>query len=378
MVTESVSPRTSSGLALLAIPTFEPEYEPSAELESFYTANFDSYLEPNFDHEFLLVISDFKSSEPFKRFLRQYVSARPKKAILIDGNQRLGAYQAANVAFRAFRPDFVGFAESDTRARGQEWLSQLLDDFIDPKVFASFATTPVDGSAVIGQTQAGSIDKPSMKIPFPRGAVPILAVFRGEFLAAFDHRISDVFVNGGCEEGLIWQLRAMQGLAMLNFRCNVMHDRRFNKGRYDRTRAAHWSFQLRDQERDLRNSIQSWLSVPNTFLRPGFEPVIQPIVDGWRSRGARGALAACYVRMLQSTPFFVRNQIRRRGLMSYLGQYAISRAQTAKFDRMSEETRIGMVKLLYGCNPELYRYLDYAIVGTVPGGVQAKSSCTLH
>lgn len=359
---------------LLAIPTFEPSYEKSPDLESFYRENFDSYLDPEGGHQLTLVLTDFMSSAAFKDFLREYVESREGKAVLIDGRQRLGAYQAANVAYRAFEYDMAAFAESDTRARDRGWLTQLLKDFQDDQVVAAFATTPVDGSPVIGQTQPNCIDKASARIPFPRGGVPILSVFRGSFLEQFDCRFSDVFVNGGCEEGLIWQIRAVQGQAMLNYRCNVLHNRRFNDGRYDRTKAAHWSFQLRDEEREKRLAIQAWLSVPNTLLRPAFEPVIRPIVAGWQQRRLRGVLVAVYVRILKTTPFFIRNEIRRRGLWGYLSQYLTAKNQARRFDRLPERVRIGMVMALYGCAPETYQSLEFEIVGTSEHPMR-KGSC---
>ena len=82
----------------IVIPTYEPQFEGGEELESFYRTNFDSYLDPDGDFDWSLVLTDFKSSLRFKSFLREYAAARPDRVVLLDGKQYLSATQAINMA----------------------------------------------------------------------------------------------------------------------------------------------------------------------------------------------------------------------------------------------------------------------------------------
>ena len=55
----------------VVVPTFEPKYEGDAGLESYYEDNFDSWLDPEGPFDLTLVLTDFRSSDAYKAFLRR-------------------------------------------------------------------------------------------------------------------------------------------------------------------------------------------------------------------------------------------------------------------------------------------------------------------
>lgn len=349
----------------VSIPTFEPQYQANAGLEAWYIDNFDSWLDPEGDFEVTLILSDFASSETFKKTLRSYVDSRPGKVVLVDGAETTGSGFAANQGFRLVPYDVAVFAASDTRARDRNWANLLTADFEAPEVMAVFASTPIDGSHLVEQTQPEPIDRPSRRLAFPEGPIPNVVGFRRELLAPYGDRMTDVSLTD-LTEGTMWQIWASGGTAVVSFRFNVLHDHYVAGGRYDRSESGNWIAPRRREEEALFRNIHTFLSTPVGHFDPaGHRPVLRPLIAGARNGGLRGIARAAYIRARRTRLSYIAKEIARHGFWRYLLQNRIARDQYNALMRLEPRARIEMVQSLFLTDTERYHQLNYSIHGVV-------------
>jgi len=348
------------------VPTFEPKYKKNEALEDFYQKNFDSWLNPLGNFEVTLILSDFKSSEDFKVFLRRYVQSSSGNVVLIDGKETTGVGIAVNIGFR-LTPSGIGiFAASDTRARDRFWLNHLVDDFNDPKVMASFSTSPVDGSHLVDQLQSIPLDKPSRPVIFPEGPIINVVAFRRDLLSVFSDRVSDVSPTN-LIEGIMWQIEAVEGVAKINYRCNVLHDHFITGGRYDRTDSDNWIVEKRSIEEALFRGIRQFLSIPHPHFDPApFRPILNPLKQGFLQEGLRGFFRALYNRLRKTQISYIKKEVRKKGLWFYLNQKRFFSAQHKALMFLPCSARIGIVQSLFFVEQKLYDHLRYELYDRNP------------
>lgn len=333
-------------LATVVIPTFEPNYRPNDALEAEYARNFDAFLQtvPGFD--VTLVLTDYMSNEAFKTFLRRYTAERGSKARLLDGQYRLSSYGAANVAFADCHTDIVVWASADCRPRDANWLQQLSDDLSKPDVVAAFPTVTCDGLPGTGQTQSGPLERPSEEIEFPAFCNLVVAAFRRELLEPFDMRLCERFPDGGGEMALVYQAASIDGRIILNYRCNVIHERAYDLGRYDRTKATHWSRSTLQSQKQEMQEVGRNLPVPLPRLKAA-EPLFPTLAAGFQSTGIHGLLRAGYIRLRQTRPARFYNYCRTYGTIDHVLRFRRGRKLYCAFRALSRDQRIAFVREHY-------------------------------
>lgn len=346
---------------IVSIPTFEPEYDGNPQVETFYTTNFESFLDPEGPFSVELILSDFRSSDPFKAFLRRLADRHPGKIYVIDGQAKAGGPHAVNMGFRLRPYDIAVYAASDCRARDRQWLGQLVRDFEDPKVFASYATSGFESSHLVEQLQAEAIERPSRHLVFPESAIPNVVAYRRQLLEPFGHRWSD-FNYLDPLSGLAWQLEAVDGVATVNFRCNILHEHFFDEGRYNRHKSSHWHADRTEQDR-LKRAVFYYLPIPISMLNPRHTvpPIIAPLIEGWREQGLRGLARAAYIRGRRSQIMYVWWQIKLWGFWGYLGQHWRVKRRLRAFHQMDQTRRCALVNALYFENEIFYDQLSYSV-----------------
>jgi hypothetical protein len=347
----------------VSVPTFEPNYAGNSDLEAYYAANFDSWLAPDGPFDLTLVLSDFRSSDTYKAFLRRFAAERPGQVVVIDGATTNLNSVAANLGFRLMPYDIAVWAASDTRARDPAWLQLLTEDFDDPGILSAYATSPIDASYLVDQLQPGPIDSDSRKLRFPESPIPNVVAFKKALLGPYDDRMTDISAYN-VSEASVWQLEAVGGQAVVSFRCNVLHDHFFGGGRYFRQSDDNWMTALRTKETQAFRTIHRFLSVPETMLNPlRGRPILRPLLDGLRQGGLRGLARNAYIRSLQSQASFVYHAIRKKGLLGYLLQYQISRRQHEAFCSLPEHARCAIIRGLFFKDLETYANLSYSVHG---------------
>jgi hypothetical protein len=344
----------------VVVPTFEPGYRQNDKLEDYYAANFDSWLDPHGEFDLKLVLSDFKSSDPFKEFLLRYATSR-EAVHFVDGHVRTLNSIAANVGFSLFPYDIAVWAASDTRARDRAWLGQLTEAFADPGVMAAYATSPIDASHLVDQLQPGPIDKPARRLVFPESPIPNVVAFKKSLLERFGDRMTDISAYN-VSEGSAWQLEAVGGRAVVSYRCNVLHDHFFEGGRYLRQGDDNWMNGLRPNEAARFRAIHGFLSVPEGIRDPaGFRPVLRPLAEGFRTAGLRGLARALYIRLRQTQATYSLQAIRKKGFWPYIMQHRIARQQHEAFAHLPEQMRCDFVQSLFFADAAVYRELKYDV-----------------
>ena len=344
----------------IVVPTFEPEFVPNPDVEAFYRANFESFLDPEGDFEATLVLSDFRSSDAFKAFLKGLADEHAGKIAVIDGAHPLGGPQAVNAGLRALEHDLSVYAASDTRCRDRAWLSLLVRDLDDdPSVMASYATTPYESSHLVDQLQPGPIDKPSRPLTFPENAIPNVVVYAKALLGPFGDRWPD-YNHLDPLTGMAWQLLAVDGRAVVNYRCNVLHEHFFDEGRYNRTKSTHWHADRTHQNKVKRAALH-FLPMPQPRLRPRTPPLLKPLIAGLREGGVKGLARAAYIRWLQGHIPYIVNLMRVQGPLNYL--FADSRLKTARdrFLDLDRDQRRRMVEALYFVDEGFYDEIECTV-----------------
>jgi hypothetical protein len=337
----------------IIVPTFEPVYAKNLALEEFYRDNFDSWLDPEGDFDSVLIISDYRSSDPFKAFLRYYAEARGNKVHLLDGMESHGSFQAFNIGLRARAYDLAVWVASDTRARDRMWLQLSAEDFVDPLVLASIPTATEDGAAVLPQTQPKPIDCQSLPILAPRFFQLVSAVFSRQLLEPFGHRLCDRFHAMGNDKGIMWQILALDGKAMLNFRCNIVHSRFHEAGRHN------WNddegrLVRQKNEQGAAKAAAAILPMPGGWLRHT-KRWTTAISEGWRHSGPRGALREVYIRSRYNNFSYARNMIVRNAAhTSYVRENLAFASKLRQFRALDRRTRLNLVEALYMGDPTIY------------------------
>lgn len=248
---------------LLVIPTYEPEYLHDPDLEAAYVRNFDSFLEADGAHDFVLAVSDFGSSRPFKNFLAGYVGARAG-TFLVSSPTTASVSVAFNVALGKFAYDYAVYAASDVRARDRTWLATLLQDFEHPSIQVVTPTVTFDGLAVYEQTQPAALDRPSRQLIFPECFNLHCAVFGSSLLRSFDNRYPDIFDTNFTEYCLMYAVAAMGGVMKLNFRVNMIHEH--VPRRHHRMSSASWRIKNGLYEADRLKFEARRLLLPHASL----------------------------------------------------------------------------------------------------------------
>jgi hypothetical protein len=344
----------------VVVPTFEPKYQQNDKLEDYYAANFDSWLDPQGEFDLKLVLSDFKSSDPFKAFLLRYATSR-EAVHFVDGHVRTLNSIAANVGFGLFPYDVAVWAASDTRARDRRWLERLIEAFADPTIMAAYATSPVDASHLVDQLQPAPIDKPARPVAFPDCPIPNVVAFKKSLLGRFGDRMTDISAYN-VSEGSAWQLEAVGGRAVVSYRCNVLHDHFFEGGRYLRQGDDNWMNGLRPKEAARFRAIHGFLSVPEGILDPaGLRPVLRPLAEGFRTAGLRGLARSLYIRLRQTQATYSLQAIRSKGFWPYILQHRIARQQHEAFADLPEQMRCDFVQSLFFADAAVYRELSYDV-----------------
>ena len=328
----------------IVTPTFEPHYSSNLPLEKWYRENFLSFLNASGPYEIRLFLTDYASSEPFKKFLREFAREEGNRVRLLEGPERLPSYDAVNKAFRASDSDLIVYAASDCRTRDRGWLATLAEDFKDPDVMAVFPTVTYHGIGSSDQTQAGPIDRVSRKIEFPNYCNLITVALRRLHLEPFGYRLGDRFPDGGAEEALIYQAAALGASIKVNFRCNIVHEQ--PKERYDRTLASHWSRQTLEQQNSEKRAIRKFLPVPAPRIGVAL-PWIAPIVSGWQSGGVRGLCRAMYIRLLQSALSDALALFISGRFMEHVFRFPAAKRQFEIFLALPRDSRIKMVNALF-------------------------------
>ena len=327
------------------VPTFEPSFSPNAALTDFYQSNFDSWLQPDGSFETTLLLSDFRSNEAFKGFLRDYAASRGGRVCFLNGQKSLSSFQAFNIALRVRPYDIAVWAASDTQVRDRQWLSFLAADFEDPSVLASVPTATEDGAAVLPQTQPGPVNRPSIEIRAPRFFQLVSAAFSSRLLEPFGHRLCDRFHAMGNDKGVMWQVLARDGKAMLNFRCNVVHQRFHDAGRHD------WNqddgrVELRRIECSAAKAVAGILPMPGGWRRHSM-PWASAIGEGWRSGGLRGAARAAYIRSRYNSLSYAKKMIvDNASHTKYVRENLSFSARLAAFQALEVPRRIDVIEAL--------------------------------
>ena len=287
----------------------------------------------------------------------------PGRAVLIDGETTTLNSIAANLGFRLLPYGIAVWAASDTRARDGTWLARLTEDFADPTIMSAYATSPVDASHLVDQLQPAPIDRPSRKLEFPESPIPNVVAFKKALLEPFDDRMTDISAYN-VSEGSVWQLEAVDGRAVVSYRCNVLHNHFFNGGRYVRQGDDNWMNQRRALETVTFRNVHRILSVPTPKLNPvRWRPVLSPLCEGFRESGLRGAARNAYIRIRQSQFSYIYKSVRNQGLYEYLFQTRISRRQRAAFRNLEVYARCGMVRSLFFLDTKTYDDLSYTVCG---------------
>lgn len=350
---------------IVAMPTFEPNYVFDADLEDYYQKNFDSFLDPVGPYDAILGLTDFRSSDAYRSFLRRYAEQRPGRVILFLGHKRTGSLQAVNIVYRNYTEgDFVVYAQSDTRARDRHWLELLAADFQeDPEVVAVFSSNPIDACSKSDQVQPEPLDRPSRTVSYPTMPVPNVAAFHRKMLVPFGNRLADIFVNKGTEEGILWQIMAT-GRITMSYRCNMLHLPFRESGRYDRTTDKHWSMSAVDAEGRMQVLLSDLLPVPQPLLRSRGPAELTPwemVLEGLRGGTLRSVARALYINWRRSQVIYIWRQIKLRGLLGYLGQKRLARRRLEMFNNLPLFSRLRLIEALYFADPVTYQKNDWEV-----------------
>lgn len=332
---------------IMSIPTFEPLFDGNPGVIEFYKKNFESFLNPEGNFSFEMIISDFRSSDLFKVFLRNFADSHPGQVFIIDGQANAGGPHAVNMGFRLRPYDIAVYGASDCRARDRHWLALLVEDFADPTVMASYATTPFESSHLVEQLQPGPLDRPSRRLTSFEQAIPNVVAYRRELLEPFGHRWSD-FNYLDPLSGLAWQLEAVAGVATVNFRCNVLHEHFFDEGRYNRHKSSHWHADRMEQDK-LKRTVSYYLPVPISMLNPRWStpPIFAPLLEGWREQRWRGLARAAYIRFRRTQVMYVWLQMKIWGFWGYLDAPWRLKRRLHAFRRLDQPRRCALVRGLY-------------------------------
>ena len=150
---------------VIVIPTFEPNYrrnDGNTALLDFYDTNFNSWLNSkdcSSGIDLRLVISDHKSSNDFRAFLRKFAK-KNSRVSLIEGDNVETSVVAFNIGLKETDDaDFYVYA-SDTAAFDDSWIDLMIDEFeTHARASIIFSTCAVGGSDLCDQTQIKPLNK---------------------------------------------------------------------------------------------------------------------------------------------------------------------------------------------------------------------------
>jgi hypothetical protein len=345
---------TNSNLSVaIIIPTYEPDFVSNDDLLSIYKKNFTSLLNPQGVGKWSIWISDFKSSEAFKSFLREFAEENPGRVNLMDGSVSLSSFQAVNMAIKHSDADIYIWMPSDVCVRDKNWLLPILEDFADPDVLAVIPTATIDGAAVIPQTQPGPINRPSKIIKPPKFFQMVSAAFHRNLLEPFDWQLCDRFTAQGNDKGVSWQAEALNGKIMLNFQSNLIHDRSFDAGRHQ------WNndvgrIETRADESIISKKIGETLPLPGGWFR--YSPSwISEMLKGWHQKKIYGLARAIWIRAHYIQILYVYKMITRNAHhVNYLKENILFKSKLKKFRKLGTPQRIELVEKLFMGDPAIY------------------------
>lgn len=342
---------------LVVIPTFEPKYTPNQNLEEYYRKNFASWLECEGDVQPFLLFSDFMSSEDYRVFLRKFAAEYPGRVGILEGDRVLSSTQAFNVAIQNHDYDIVLWAASDTRPRDRAWVTHFLNDFADPQVMAVVPTATEDGAACLPQTQSQAWDKPSYPIVLPRFFQLVVGAFRREMLEAFSHRLCDRLKDMGTEKGIMWQIEAVNGKALLSYNINIIHERYYEEGRYNWKSGDHVYRRDRSVECEYSKSVSCYLPTPGGWGR-WQKPILEDLAEGWAQSKLRGVLRTAYIRWRRNNFFYIKNMM-KMPYTNFIYENLIFRQQHKAFIGLDRDTRIALVQSLYMGDQDIYSKVSW-------------------
>ncbi len=332
---------------LVVMLTFEPEYEKNEKLEQNYRETILSWLPIDHDVDFQgMVIADFKSNDLFKSFLRG-ISDEFDEIEFLDGDESLPSFVALNRVFGAYEPDIFMYVASDTRPRNPDWLAHIVSDFeSDDSVMAVIPTVTLDGAACLPQTQQAVVNMDSQAIELPRCFQMVTAAFHRKLFVPFGNRIADRFRDSGNEKGVMWQIEALSGKALLNFRCNVIHERGIEIGRYHWMDEDHWSRSLRNEEIEASRAIGSFLPCAFGWGRYQ-ESFFQGVLSAVKKVSPRELAKFLYIYWLKSMPRHAYRQIRNARYHDYVMENLLIKRQLKSFHQLDRSTRVNLVQALF-------------------------------
>ncbi len=345
------------------ITTFEPHYQYNEELEAVYRRNFQSWISSTSKHSTFVVLTDFASSEPFKKFLRAFVEQSQGDAILLDGAERLNSHIAVNVALRHFRSPVVFLAASDTRPNTENWLDPAAADLLEKDAVITYFTVTYDGSHSLRQLQQSPLNEDSYVLREFETPNMIAGGWSEEFMAPYDYRIGDKAITK-TNDFFMWQRIASEKSGLICFRCNVIHDQAYDKGRYNRGSIDNDVYRLRDEEERYFRVARTFLGQELPMLWPKYaRPRITPVIRGFREDGIQGAIKEIYIRILQSRLLGAIRNFRKHSLYQLLFQLQILRSQKEALLSLRKDRRYDLIRALFFEDIEMYDSIAFEVVG---------------
>ena len=221
---------------VIVIPTFEPNYrrnDGNTALLDFYDTNFNSWLNSkdcSSGIDLRLVISDHKSSNDFRAFLRKFAK-KNSRVSLIEGDNVETSVVAFNIGLKETDDaDFYVYA-SDTAA-DDSWIDLMIDELGLMRVPQLFSARALQ-SDLCDQTQIKPLNKKANTLQLWEQPNPNVVFFRHIIIAKFGYKIGDK-IHNDLGVSLTWMSRAIGMNRLLSYRLFVHHDHFTEKGRYER------------------------------------------------------------------------------------------------------------------------------------------------
>ena len=262
---------------VVIIPTFEPNYrrgDKNTALLNFYETNFKSWLckenSPS-NVDLRLIISDHKSSNDFRDFLRNFADKNSRVSIL-EGDSTETSVVAFNIGLKHIvDADFYVYAASDTAAYDGSWINLMVDEFeMNASASIIFSTCSVGGSDLCDQTQIKPLDRKARTLQIWDQPNPNVVFFRHTIIAKFGYKIGDK-IHNDLGVSLTWMSRAIGMDRILSYRLFVHHDHFTEKGRYERVLLS----SVASEDSQTARYISRYLHIPRPRLPypwPKFSP----------------------------------------------------------------------------------------------------------
>jgi len=347
----------------VVIPTFEPNFRAvkgGLGLAEFYIENIQGWLSTELSFPFtelVVVISDFASSEDFRKILRRLNRQHPKLSVLF-GDRVLGSAEALNRGLSVHQDaDVYVYAASDTKPALSDWSAVLIKELNEnPLTSIIYTTCHIGGSKTCDQVQTRPIDKSAKVLMLEEQPIPNVVFFLRSIIVEYEFAIGYILPYD-LGISLTWMALSIDTTRILSYRLFFHHDHFVEHGRHvrsydsDNVKAGH---QVRRAASNHIHLAEGYL--PKPWPRPSVDTL--KLVFTLPPSKAQNIPFALLVtlRLLKylysqiisvSGAKYFTQQIKIFGMRNYLFQRQSSKAKILAFIELKKSDRIILVRNLF-------------------------------